>query len=388
MRQAGNLYEKATIMKRSLQSTTMTRGLTSVLVMTLLLLASCAEEPKPKPAQAVKAVQIGAPDALASRTFPGRASAGKEVNLSFRVSGPLVELRVKVGDVVNQGDVLAIIDPNDFNVRLDNASSVLAAAQAAYKRAEADYARLSKARSEDPGAVSQRALDLALASRDETRSAVTAAQANTKTMRDRLSYTKLTAPFGGEIVKTYVDNFEVVLAKQPIVRLVDHASLQMTVSVPENLIGYAEYVTDIRVKFDALPGVEVPAIITEIGREASQATRTFPLTIALEQPPGGKRVLPGMVGEAAFQAKLPERAERGIHVPSTALFAGTDTSRSYVWVIENDVVQRREVEIGELTANGILVTGGLTPGEWIVAAGAAFLTDGQKVRVIERGGTL
>jgi multidrug efflux pump subunit AcrA (membrane-fusion protein) len=74
-------------------------------------------------------------------------------------------------------------------------------------------------------------------------------------------------------------------------------------------------------------------------------------------------------------------------VPPTALLAGTDTQRSYVWIIESDAVQRREVETGALTENGVLVTGGLKPGEWIVAAGAAFLAEGQKVRVIDRGET-
>jgi RND family efflux transporter MFP subunit len=374
-------------MKRSLQFTISIRGLVGALAITLLLLAGCAEEPKPKSAKAVKAMQVSGPKELAKRTFPGRAAAGKEVNLSFRVSGPVIELAVKIGDSVKAGDLLARIDPTDFQVRLNSASSVLNAAQASNRRAEADFKRLSKARKEDPGAVSQRAVDLGLAARDEARSAIAVAQANTRTMRDHLGYTRLAAPFGGEIAKTYVDNFEAVVAKQPILRLLDPTIIEMTVSVPENLIGYTGYVTDIRVRFDALPNVEIPAVISEIGREASQATHTFPVIIALEQPPGGGKILPGMAGEATFQAKLPERAKTGIHVPPTALFAGTDTQRSYVWIIESDAVQRREVETGALTENGILVTAGLKPGEWIVAAGAVFLTEGQKVRVIDRGET-
>ena len=374
-------------MKRSLQSTITIRGLVGALATTLLLLAGCAEEPKPKPAKAVKAMQVSTPNELVKRTFPGRAAAGKEVNLSFRVSGPLIELKIKIGDSVKEGDVLALIDPNDFQVRLNNAMSLSKAAHASYRRAEADFKRLSKARKEDPGAVSQRAVDLALATRDETQAIVASAAANTRAMRDRLGYTRLAAPFGGEIVKTYVDNFETVVAKQPILRLLDSTIIEMTVSVPENLIVYTDYVTNIRVRFDALPGVEVPGVISKIGHEASQATHTFPLTIAMDQPPGDAKILPGMAGEAAFYGKLPEGAKTSIHVPPTALLAGTDTQRSYVWIIESDAVQRREVEIGALTENGVLVTGGLKPGEWIVAAGAAFLAEGQKVRVIDRGET-
>lgn len=375
-------------MKRFKHITTTIGGLTGALAITLLLIAGCAEKaPEPKPAKAVKAFQIADPGELTQRTFPGRAAAGKEVNLSFRVSGPLTKLSVNPGDKVEGGDLLAQIDPNDFQVRLDNARSVLKAAQASYRRAEADYKRLSSARKEDSGAVSQRAVDLALASRDESRAAVAAAEANTQTMRDRLGYTRLMAPFGGEVVETYVENFETVVAKQPILRLLDPSRIEMTLAVPENLIGNVGYVTDIKVKFDALPGVEVAATISEIGREASQTTRTFPVTISMPQPQGGK-LLPGMAGQASIQAKLPQRARTAMHVPPSALFTGTDTQISYVWVIENDTIQRREVEIGALSGGGVTVIAGLNPGEWIVAAGVYALTDGQQVRIINKGDAL
>ncbi len=336
----------------------------------------------PKP---VKALQISDPDALAEGSFPGRAAAAQEANMSFRVSGPLVELPVKVGDEVTADTVVARIDPNDFQVMVTNAESLHAAARAAFRRADADYNRLSNAQIEDPGAISQRAVDLALAARDGARAAVSSSNATAQTARDRLSYATLTAPFDGEVVETYVENFETVIALQPVVRIVDASSVEMTLSIPENLIGYADYVTNVSVTFDALPGITVPAMISEIGSEASQATRTYPLTIIMDQPDGA-RILPGMAGQAAIQAQLPETVESGVHVPPTALIAGTDTERSYVWVIDNDVVTRREVQTGALTTTGVLVTGGLNPGELIVAAGVSMLSDGQSVRVIDTEG--
>ena len=355
------------------------------LAITLLIVAGCAEEAPPPPPKPVKALQISDPGALAEGSFPGRAAAAQEANLSFRVSGPLVELSADVGDEVSAGTAVARIDPNDFQVMVTNAEAVHAAAQAAFRRAEADYNRLISAQREDPGAISQRAVDLALAARDGARAAVSSANATAQTTRDRLSYTSLTAPFDGEVVETYVENFETVIALQPIVRLVNASSIEMTLSIPENLIGYADYVTNVSVTFDALPGVEVPATISEIGSEASQATRTYPLTIIMDQPDGAE-ILPGMAGQASIQADLPETAEAGVHVPPTALFAGTDTEHSYVWIIDNDVVTRREVQTGALTTTGVLVTGGLNAGELIVAAGVSALTEGQIVRVIDTEG--
>ncbi len=364
--------------------TGMTKVSVCALAMSLLVLAGCTEEAPPAPPKPVKALRISDPGGLSEGSFPGLAAAGQEANMSFRVSGPLVELPVSVGDAIEAGAIVARIDPNDFEVVLQNAESALAAAQANARRAEADYDRLKSAQDEDPGATSQRAVDLALSTRDAARAGVSSAEATVQTARDRLGYTSLAAPFDGEVVETYVENFETVIVRQPILRLVNNSGIKMTLSIPENLIGYADFVTNITVTFDALPGVEVPATITEIGGEASRATRTYPLTIVMEQPDGAE-ILPGMAGLARIQGQLPETVETGLHVPPTALFAGTDTERSYVWVIENDGVTRREVQTGTLTTNGVLITSGLEPGELIVAAGVSALVDGQNVRIIDVG---
>lgn len=371
-------------MKRSPHSLIPGRGSVVLLALTAIFLAGCAQEAPPRPPKPVKAIEISDPSALSADSYPGRAAAAREANMSFRISGPLVELPVKVGDTVAAGEVVARIDPNDYQVALNNVQSLLSGAEAALRRAEADYQRLSNVQREDPGATSQRAVDLALAARDQALAAASSASATVQTARDRLEYTTLTAPFNGKVVETYVENFETVVALQTIVRLLDSSSIEMTLSIPENLIGYADYVTSINVTFDALPGVEVPASISEIGSEASQATRTYPVTIIMEQPDGAE-ILPGMAGQAAVRARLPESAKSGVHVPPTALFAGTDTERSYVWIIDADAVTRREVTVGELTSSGVLVTGGLVPGDMIVAAGVSALVDGQSVRIIDVG---
>ena len=78
----------------------------------------------------VRAIKVGDLKALGGREFPGRAKAKDEVDLSFRVPGPLVSLPVDVGSKVKKGDVIAAIDPRDFQAALDNAQGSLAKAQA------------------------------------------------------------------------------------------------------------------------------------------------------------------------------------------------------------------------------------------------------------------
>ena len=359
----------------------------AVLLSSSLLIAACGEAPTPRPPRPVKAMQVTGASDLAEGSLPGRARAGQEVNMSFRVSGQLLEFPVSVGDKVPAGTKLAILDPSDFQQLVNSTQSTLAAAQAAYRRAEVDYKRLLNVQREDAGATSQRAVDLALATRDQARGAAAALEAAVRTARNQLSYTELEAPFSGEVVETYVENFQTIVALQPILRLLDPTSIEMTVSVPENLIGYADYITNITVSFDSLPGIEVAASVKEIGREATQATRTYPLTLVMDQPAEGE-ILPGMAGNATIQARLPERAGRtGISIPATAAFASADIDITNVWVIDpvTNTLSRREVETGNLTSSGLLVTGGLEAGEWIVTAGTHSLSDGQEVTIIDSG---
>jgi RND family efflux transporter MFP subunit len=356
-------------------------------VLAIALLSGCTKEPPPKPPTLVKAMQVVGADDLSKTVFPGRASAGQEANLSFRVAGPLVELPVSVGDKVAAGDLIARIDPNDYQVTLNSAQAQLQSIRAAYTAAENDYQRVMSTFREDPGATSQRAVDASRALRDQALAQVSSVESLVQTATDRLGYTDLLAPFAGEVVETYVENFETVVPMRPIARLLDPSSIELIVSVPENLIGYGDYVTSITVSFNALPGVSIPATIKEIGREATQATRTYPVTLVMAQPEGGE-ILPGMAGEATIEARLPEGTGRtGITIPATAMFAGSDIEVTNVWVIDpaTNMLSQRAVETGRLSSSGMLITAGLEAGEWIVVAGTHSLSDGQEVKIIESG---
>lgn len=200
-----------------------------------------------------------------------------------------------------------------------------------------------------------------------------------------MSYTTLKAPFAGVVVETYVENFETMLAKQPVLRILNPSNIEFIINVPENLIGYVPFVVDITVKFDALPDTEIKANIKEVGKEASQATRTYPVTLVMEQPEDVE-ILPGMAGQAYIQSELPDTAkETGMEIPATAVFTATDADKSYVWVIDeaSETISRREVSLGRLSQYGVLVKSGLKPGERIAIKGVHSLKEGQKIRILD-----
>ncbi len=371
------------------------KNLTGLLLITVAfcLLMGCQEKPPKKEViRPVRAVQVEDPSAFTSRWFPGKAKATQEVDLSFRVAGPLVTFPVKVGDVVTKGQILAKIDPRDFKVSLQSVKAQLSRIKAELKRAEADYKRVMSIRKQDPGAVSQALIDRTRQVMESARAQKRSTIAAVQSAEDQLSYTKLRAPFGGTIVATFVENYEDVKAKQPIVRLIDHSRIEMIVSIPETIIHHAEELKAagraLIVLFDPFPGLEVKAGIKEIGKEASKTTRTYPVTLIMDQPKDVK-ILPGMAGKAKSTI-LPKsmEAQAGIVVPETAVFSPEGDDKVYVWVIDekSQTVSRQEVKTGDVVNAGITILEGIKPGMWVATAGAHYLKDGQKVRLLTAKG--
>jgi RND family efflux transporter MFP subunit len=161
----------------------------------------------------------------------------------------------------------------------------------------------------------------------------------------------------------------------------------MVISIPETLISYVPDVTNVRVTFDSFPEDAIPAEVKEISSEASESTRTYPVTLIMDQPDAFK-ILPGMAGKATGDPPADFRPTAAV-VPVAAVFSREGTPESYVWVIDESTltVHRREVTVGELTDHGVQIKAGLEPGEWIATAGVFYLLEGRQVRILdERAG--
>ena len=211
-----------------------------------------------------------------------------------------------------------------------------------------------------------------------------ALQATVDAARDELDDTYLKAPFDGTIVATHVENYEYVQARQSVARLLDNRRIEFVFNVPEMLISPVPHIENTRVRFDAFPELEVPAEIFEIGTEASSLTRTYPVTLIMDQPEGVE-ILPGMAGKVMGIARTPGSAARvDVVVPVAATFSTEAGETSYVWVIDEseNTVSRREIVLGNLVSTGVEVESGLKAGELIATAGVNFLAEGQKVRPV------
>lgn len=355
------------------------------LVLCLGALSACEEQKSQSKApiiRPVKALKVSDTSAFQKRWLPGRAKAAREVELSFRVAGNLLQLPVDVGDKVEEGGLIARLDPAIYQSEVDRISADLQRAQASFKNATLQLER--QITLFEKGHVAEAAVDRFRAKQSETQADVASRKAALKKAQLDLGYTSLKAPFSGVIVAKYVENFEDVRAKERVARLLDPSQVEMIVNVPENLISLAPSVLEVEVIFDAFPDKKITATIKEIGTEASQTTRTYPLTLIMDQP-DGVQILPGMAGKASATKVVRDAREKAVIVPPAALFSPAE-GKSAVWLIDESsmTVAQRDVQAGQLTSTGIQVTSGLEPGEWIVTAGVNSLKQGQKIRILEQ----
>ncbi len=370
-----------------------------VFLLPLLLVACTEDQAIPERPRLVLAVKTGDPTSLVDRWTPGRAKATRELNLSFRVDGRMIARPVNVGDVLKAADLVAQIDPTDYEVELQSVEGNLDEAKAALTAAQADLNRVRSIQKEDPGAVSRTAIDRAIEERDRVQANIKSLEAAVGDARNRLERTTLRAPFDSTVVARYVEAFEDVRANEPIVRLVDTSKIEFEVNIPERDISFIPEVTNIRVRIDAFEGLEVPAQIKEIGTEASETTRTYPVTLIMDQP-AGYVILPGMAGRATGEF---EGDPSGVIVPLSAVFTeeggsqealqgqvgaspAPDERPTFVWIVDEKgmTVKRREVVPDVITARGMRLREGIESGEWIVTAGVYSLVEGQKVRISQQ----
>ena len=168
------------------------------------------------------------------RTFSGTAQAGLEAKLSFKVSGTLQRLFVKVGDKIRQGQVIAALDPQDYDLQVQRAEAALARAKASARSAAADYSRV-RALYENRNA-SRNDLDQARAAAESSRAEVASSTKDLELARLQLGYTRLSSPAACYVASVPVEVNENVQAGKIVMEVVCGSRLEVEVSMPEAFI--------------------------------------------------------------------------------------------------------------------------------------------------------
>lgn len=325
---------------------------------------------EPMPIRPLKMIHIGQTSLPPVREYAGKMAAKETAILAFQVEGQIVELPVLKGQRVEKGDLLAKLDDRDYENRYN-------AAKAAYEQTKVQLERIRKA--VESGAVSRTDLTNAEAG-------FLQAEANLKIAQKALDDTVLRAPYDAVVSNTYIESFENVQAKQPILGIQDVESVEVEVSVPQERFlkskaqqGKFRYTAT----FDSLPDKEFDVQIKEFTTEADPRTQTY--TATLTMPAQDEYViLPGMTAtvreypiESAFQ-------DSGRFLVPIDAVPVDGLGQYYVWKILDEngtlTVHRQDVTIGHAMDNEVEILEGLQKDDRIAAQGVNLLQEGQQVR--------
>lgn len=325
---------------------------------------STDEPPKPRPA---KLVEVEAATNQRDLSFPASIRAAQSADLTFQVSGEILEINVLEGDEVTAGTVVARLDQRDARNRL-------AQAKAEFDNAVTEFERAERLAAQD--AISRSVLESRRTQKD-------VADAAYRTAQKSVSDTVLKAPFEGFISTVSGRQFQNIQAKESIAVL-QSAEVEAVINIPGTIIARIPQLepVGVRVILDAAPDVEIVAQFKEASGEADPSTQTYEVSFSFI-PPEDLFILPGMTAtvESSFMFNgAQDIVAEGIAVPLAAILAeGDDT---YIWIVDQEsmMISKRKVAVRSDAGDYVTVTEGLTGNETIIAAGVSFFHDGMTVR--------
>ena len=391
-------------------------------------------EPLVRPA---KVIEVVAKPVALQVQYPAIVYPSKEAELSFRVSGRLIELPVRAADHVAKGDIIAELDKRDFENNLaqlesqrDQANEQIKALRAGARpedilaleasvnamQAQLDQASAQVTRTQtlfDKDIVAQAELDNDVAAarvaqanlrtaeeqlaignaggRDEDIAAAEAAlrglQAQVDQASDQLGYATLSAPFDGVIAQRHIDNFTNIQAGANVVLLQQLSTIDMVFDIPgADVLNWTTADPDGLTVDVELSGNATKLTATELVEFSTQAdpgTQTYRARVAVKVPEG-VQVLPGMAGRVRVSSN--QTGKNKPVIPLTALATGPQ-GNTFVWVVDDKgAVSANPVTAGAVSGGSVSISDGLEAGVNIVTAGVSRLREGDVIRPINSVG--
>lgn len=331
----------------------------------------------------------------------GYVTARRQATVSAKITGRVDEVLIEEGQKVEQGQVLARLDPVDAQAQRDLAASQLEAARAmlADLRVQLAQAERDRKRAED---LVPRKL-LSAQSLEQARSAVGSlkarlaaqqrqvdvAQRGVESAQVGLDNTVVKAPFSGVITVKAAQQGEIVspisagggFTRTGIGTIVDMDSLEIEVEVNEAYIGRVKAGQPVEATLNAYPDWKIPADVIAIipAADRSKATVKVRIGIKVKDP----RIVPDMGARVSFLEERHAQGETkplpGVLVPASAVASVGDGSRVFV-VVDGKVVARK-VMLGQTFSDQRQVLDGIKSGERVVVAPPENLKEGDRVAV-------
>jgi RND family efflux transporter MFP subunit len=352
---------------------------------------------KPAEVETTKAVSAAESGPASVLDASGYVTARRIATVSSKITGKVKEVMIEEGQRVEEGEILATLEPIDATSQqalsqsqLASARSQLAEAQAQLKLAERNLVRQRELAAKKLVAAS--ALDAAVAERDSRAARLTSLQRSVTVAQDQLTIanngvdnTVIRAPFKGVIVTKAAQPGEMISPisagggsiRTGIGTLVDMDSLEVQVDVNEAYIGRVQPKMPVDAILNAYPDWKIPAEVIAIIPTADRSKATVKVRIAMNSKDA--RIVPDMGVRVSFLETREPNAPKptGVWVAERAVIK--KDNKSFVFVVNNGVAKQLEVTVGDKRDADIMISKGLTGGETLVLGPSEKLRDGSKV---------
>jgi len=353
-------------------------GMKIILPLSILVLAltGCGRDAPPAPTEDIRPVrteQVGLQSGRSDTRYSGEVRARYETDLAFRVAGRVQTRMVEVGTQVKAGQVIAILDPQDYALAVRAVQAQLAAADSEAKLAQQDLQRFTDLRAQN--FISQAELDRRRTTSEAALARVSQLRAEAARLGNQQAYTRLTAPQAGVVTAIGFEAGQVVAAGQRMAQLARSGEREVRIDVPENALDALRAAKALNIRLWSAPDVNYAGRLRELSPVADIASRTYSARVSFVKPDAGVKL--GMTATV----DVDHEAAPSLSVAQSALF--TVNGQPQVWVLDRTTrkVAARSVRLGVLSGDRVTVLSGLKAGEWVVTAGVHKIAPGQQVRL-------
>lgn len=309
-----------------------------------------------------------------SRKLSANVAARDETNVAFRASGRVSKRLVEVGQRVTAGQVLATIDPKDYELAVAAAADQMRAAQVDAAQQRVDAERL--ARLANDGSVGSADKERQKARADAAQALQQQSSRQLALAKNRVQYTTLLAPFSGVITAIQVEAGQVVSEGQPVLMMARTDQLDIVADIPEQLAtDLAQWPAQVSLWND--PSKRYTVRLRELSPMANPQTRTFKARFS--GAPNSWKL--GMTAQLFLQSGQ-NSGSAVATLPATALIQ-RGQNKPFVWKVLGNKLQAQPVQIVSYQQEHVVLQG-LKQGEQIVSVGAQKLDAGMQVRAIVR----
>jgi RND family efflux transporter MFP subunit len=380
----------------------------------LALIVGCSRQAKTVEANltpeapSVAVAKASRQDLSRDLVLTGEFKPYQEIDVMAKVAGYIQRINVDIGDRVQQGQLLAVLEVPEMADDLARGRAALERSQAEVRRAQEEqqraqsahemshlsYTRLAGVMKDRPGLIAQQEVDdahsrdlVAEAQVAAAKSTVSAAQEQVKVAQAELdkthtlhNYTNVTAPFAGIITKRYANTGSMIQAgissqtqTMPVVRLSQNNLLRLILPVPESVVPQVRVGSAVAVRVPSLKR-SFPGRVARTAERVALDTRTMETEVDVPNP--NLTLVPGMYAEVNLTI---EHQDSALAVPVAAIGGTAQEPVAYVVSTDNRV-EVRHIATGMQTATLAEVRSGLQDGDLVVIGNRSQLAEGQTVR--------